>query len=69
MFITFTFTRKRINLVKLVKHLLLVIVIIATIKSIVNINIKNKQDFLKVKSENAQIRTYKDYMNLKNINY
>lgn len=69
MFITFTFTRKRIDLIKLGKHFLLVIVIILAIKNIVNINIKNKQDFLKVKSENAQILTYKDYMNFKNINY
>ncbi len=69
MYLSFTFTRKRINLVKLAKHLLLVIVIILAIKNIVNINIKNKQDFLKVKSENARIQTYKDYMNLKNINY
>lgn len=64
-----TFSNIRINLLKLIRNLLITFLIIASLVILVKHNLKIQQDYLQVKSANAQVQTFKDYMNLKNIAY
>ena len=69
MFLTFSFTNVRINLIKLIRNALLTFVIIMTLTTIVKYNLKIQQDYKQAKAENAQIQIFRNYMDLKNMNY